>query len=218
MEEITKYVEYMNEKFDIESEKTEGNNSENGMDKLINKYNSNNNKKLNTNAIQVILMEITRDIITNNRCYNVIDIERKRSLDKSNIVEIYEQYKKYKQNDKMSGVVPEIKMDMKLNTSDTYYIDTLSDITTELLIHKYGELVKTGDELTKHRYEYKFLLTYKNKKYIYCIYDYKKDGKFEKENDITWHIGCNIDKKEVTKVFIYNLKNELGLLECDCHE
>jgi hypothetical protein len=197
MDELKKYTDYLWEKLEIECDK--------------NDFEENKNKigKVNKKMIEIKMMEITSDILKKYICYDVIDIEKKNRLGEKNINNICEQYKKYKQNDKINSIEPEISMDININTKDTYYIDTLENVTTKMLINKYGELIKTGDDTTKHRYEYKFLLKYKGKKYIYCIYDYKKDGEFEKEDEINWHIGCNIDKKEITKVFVYYLKKEL---------
>lgn len=205
MDELNKYIEYLKEKLEIEF----GEGDDESNESIIRNVGIKTSEKMSKSNLQIKIYEITKYIIKSYKCYNIIDMEKSKCLDQDDISELCDQYIKYKQNDKISGVVPELKMDNNINTLDTFYIDTLN-ITTNMLKSRYGDLIKTGDETSKHRYEYKFVLTYKNKKYVYCLYDYKCEGEFEKEEDINWHIGCNVDKKEVTKIFIHCLKNELN--------
>lgn len=88
----------------------------------------------------------------------------------------------------------EVQVCNEIDTSETFYVDTL-DISTEKLIEKFGEPIKTGEEGDEHSFEWKL----KVRDNVYTIYDWnEKDTPLR---DKTWHLGSTIsDKKGVSVI------------------
>jgi hypothetical protein len=139
-------------------------------------------------------LKIVNYVLSNYKCYRVSDTDfNSRLTDPKPIVE---EYKKYKQACVQYTKPAEYMLDPDLNTMDTYYIDTLC-VTSELLIAKFGPMIRTGTDTDKHRYEYKFI--YDNT--LFSLYDWKTNGEFEKEYLIKWHLASNRDltQKEINE-------------------
>lgn len=108
--------------------------------------------------------------------------------------------KSKKENNNDDNVI----VNMKLDTTNTYYLDTL-EFTTIELVNKLGEPNKTGGKDDKHRYEWKLMINNN----VYSIYDWCKYGKFEEFENEKWYIGgTSDDKKNVDKLIEYIKNND----------
>lgn len=97
--------------------------------------------------------------------------------------------------DNKEGII----IDMNLDTTNTYYLDTLC-FTTRELVNKLGEPKKTGGKNDKHRYEWRIMIN----ENVYSIYDWCRYGKFEEFENEKWYIGgTSDDKKNVDKIIDY---------------
>ena len=93
----------------------------------------------------------------------------------------------------------EVVVDPKLDTSKTYYMDTI-DYTTDELKSVFGEPMKTGDESDEWCFEWKLSVREKGKDdEIYTIYDW--------EDCEGWHIGGVVENIETIKQWINLNKN-----------
>jgi hypothetical protein len=94
-----------------------------------------------------------------------------------------------------------IELDASLDTSETYYIETL-DFTTEQIMSKWGRPEMTGTDETKHRYEWKFTAN----ENVYSIYDWVlEDGTYEELDNAEWFLAGITSNKTQTKNVINKL-------------
>lgn len=92
----------------------------------------------------------------------------------------------------------QIVIDNNLDTTHTWWLCNL-EYTTEQLTNVFGEPAFTGNENTKHRYEWKFSID----NHIFSIYDWKFDhGEFYDINEADWFLCGNSNKhnKKITEI------------------
>ena len=87
-----------------------------------------------------------------------------------------------------------VRIDMTLDTENTFWLDTL-EYWTKDLIKVFGKPKKTGSDQDDHLYEWKIQVN----NTIYTIYDWHNKEKLE---DITWHLGTNEENEDDFKVLI----------------
>jgi hypothetical protein len=93
-----------------------------------------------------------------------------------------------------------VVIDNNLDTSETYFLDTL-DFDTNTLLKKFGKPVK--NETAKNRFEWKV----KVGDNVYSIYDWVNDeGEFDPFADTWWHIGGVKNNKKDIKTITNFLK------------
>ena len=97
-----------------------------------------------------------------------------------------------------------IKVDMTLDTSETYNIDTL-EFWTEELIEVFGEPKKTGKSGDEHTWEWKIEVNGD----AYTIYDWNENGELFEES--TWYLGGMSENKK-------NIKELNKYIESVCKE
>ena len=92
-------------------------------------------------------------------------------------------------------------VDSKLDTSGTYYLDTL-DFTTEQLEMRMGKPVKTGGKDASFRWEWKVSIGDN----VYSIYDWKNEaGEFDDYQETEWYMAggkSNAKDKALFKAWI----------------
>ena len=159
------------------------------------------------------MTDLTRDILERFRCYEIIDDTFQNRLTETKSVDVYQNYKSYKQNERSKrehaaaesdccGIVGSLKQDCTLDTSDTMYQFSLDDITTKDLVSAFGEPVKTGTGEDKHRYEYKFRFG----EHTFSLYDWKNErNEFFDYVDIYWHVAANTRSKSIISAFKQSL-------------
>ena len=96
---------------------------------------------------------------------------------------------------------PVCVVDSKLDTSETYYLDTL-DFTTEQLEMRMGKPVKAGGKGDSFRWEWRVLIGDN----VYSIYDWKNEaGEFDDYQETEWYMAgmkTNAKDKAVFKAWI----------------
>lgn len=118
---------------------------------------------------------------------------------------------KSKKTKKLENKIEEIVINMNLCTSDTYYLDTLV-YTTQQLVNILGDPEKTGNESTKHQFEWKFMI----RNNVYTIYDWKnEDGEFSNFEDAEWFLGGNSEDEENIKMFYQLMTKKLEDIEIE---
>lgn len=138
--------------------------------------------------------------------------------DASIVLDMYKESgrkRKRTESDELADVV----VDDDLDTSGTYYLDTL-DLTTEELVAKLGTPLQA--EGKKHMHEWKV----KVGKSVYSVYDWQlEDGEFESFESATWHIAGKKANKAEVRMFVEFVKagqqakhSKLEHLEDDCRE
>lgn len=97
-----------------------------------------------------------------------------------------------------------VVVDNNLDTSGTYYLETL-DFDTNTLLKKFGKPLKNNGE--KNRFEWKV----KVGDNVYSIYDWVNDeGEFDSFADTWWHIGgLKSNKKDIKTIMDYLKVNEV---------
>jgi superfamily II DNA/RNA helicase len=88
---------------------------------------------------------------------------------------------------------PSVRLDMSLDTSETYNVETL-DFWTEELTKVFGEPKETGSEDEDHTWEWKVEVDGD----IYSIYNWNEYG--ESYEDATWYLGSTVENKKTIKV------------------
>lgn len=92
-------------------------------------------------------------------------------------------------------------VDSKLDTSETYYLDTL-DFTTEQLEMRMGKPVKAGGKGDSFRWEWRVLIGDN----VYSIYDWKNEaGEFDDYQETEWYMAgmkTNAKDKAAFKAWI----------------
>ena len=86
-----------------------------------------------------------------------------------------------------------VRLDMSLDTSETYNVETL-DFWTEELVKVFGEPKETGNEDHEHTWEWKVEVGGD----IYSIYNWNEYG--ESYEDATWYLGSTVENKKTIKV------------------
>lgn len=97
--------------------------------------------------------------------------------------------------------VEDVIIDNNIDTSETYYLETLENDTMQLL-KKLGKPIK--NETEKNRFEWKLKIN----DAIYTIYDWlNEDGEFENFEECYWHLG-GTDENEKNIRLIKTFLNE----------
>lgn len=150
------------------------------------------------------IISLTQEILSEFKCYEVIDTEFENRIDSSKAQDLHAQFK----SDSLKPVGVKMDVSDDVDTSDTFYVDTVDRVTTKKLVMKFGKLRHTGEDGDKFRYEYPFVLG-ENK---FVLYDYMcENGEFEKEAKISWHIASNTEDKEALSGFKKQLGSTLGV-------
>jgi hypothetical protein len=90
----------------------------------------------------------------------------------------------------------DIKLDMSLDTSDTFYLDTLGYSSLELT-SVFGKPKQTGKKDEEHVYEWKLEVNDN----VYTIYDWENEENFE---NTKWHLGgINESKNNIKALYKY---------------
>lgn len=98
-------------------------------------------------------------------------------------------------------VVPNYTVSESIDTSETFYVDTLQ-LSTETLKEKLGEPIETGKEEDEHSFEWKLMVG----ENVYSIYDWgEKDIDME---DKTWHVACTVTDKKGLNALKKQLENK----------
>jgi hypothetical protein len=106
--------------------------------------------------------------------------------------------KKTKKSEEVKEVEPEesnIKLDMSLDTTECYNVDTLEFWTSELT-QVFGKPKKTGGKDSEHTWEWKVEVNGQP----FTIYDWNENG--ESFDDTTWYLGATSDNKKNIKSLI----------------
>ena len=163
-----------------------------------------------------LFIQITQFIINNFLCFQINEFlhSKYNTIIDDNSENIYLEFKKYKNPDsKTQESETTLNLEDKLDTSSTFYIDSI-DLTSKDLVRCFNNPLYTGNKTDPWRYEYKFSLTVKHKKYIFYLYDYYDDNdNFYEFKNIYWHVACNTNKKEIYKEFLNQLNLKLHLIE-----
>jgi hypothetical protein len=85
-----------------------------------------------------------------------------------------------------------VRLDMTLDTSETYNVETL-DFWTEELEQVFGKPKKTGDDDQEHTWEWKVEVDGD----IYSIYNWNEYGESYEES--TWYLGSTVENKKTIK-------------------
>ena len=128
---------------------------------------------------------------------------KKKTTKKSESVEEVEvEEKPKKKTTKKSESVEEveveesnIKLDMSLDTSECYNVDTLEFWTSELT-QVFGKPKKTGGKDSEHTWEWKVEVNGEP----FTIYDWNENG--DSFDDTTWYLGATSDNKKNIKALI----------------
>ena len=116
-----------------------------------------------------------------------VEEKPKKKTTKKVTEEVEEKPKKSIKKDKTG-----IKLDMTLDTSETYNVDTL-DFWTEELVSVFGKPKKTGSKEDEHTWEWKIEVNGD----VYSIYDWNENkDSFE---EATWYLGATSDNKKNVK-------------------
>lgn len=139
----------------------------------------------------------------------LIDISQRITPDQSE--NIYYHYKTYKNSEsKIHETETSLIIDENVNTSTTFYIDSIN-YTSKDLVKCFDQPLYTGTKSDQWRYEYKFSLIFQQKKYIFALYDYLDDNdNFYEFKNIYWHIASNTDKLDVHKAFLNQLNLKIN--------
>ena len=86
----------------------------------------------------------------------------------------------------------EIEVNVKFDTSDTFYIDTLEFSTCDL-IKVFGKPYNTGTRDSKHQYEWKIMV---GGSIVYSVYNWlNEDGEHDEFSDNEWHVASTKEDK-----------------------
>lgn len=96
-----------------------------------------------------------------------------------------------------------VRLDMSLDTSETYNVETL-DFWTQELVKVFGEPKKTGSEDDEHTWEWKLEVGGD----IYSIYNWNEYG--ESYEEATWYLGSTVENKKTIKVLNDYIWSMLG--------
>jgi hypothetical protein len=228
MEHVNKYLDYLLEKLYIFKPNVELDVSNCIDDKSAFELNKFYDEKNNTKKVSdQFLQNITKHILNNYLCFEVIDYNLQNRLNESQQLQLYNLYKKYKENKNQireypidccnevgGSVTTESQLnstpfiDTSLDTSgpDIEYIESLDLVTTKGLANAYGKYLFTGTSRGScHRYEYKFSFN----GYIYSIYDYlDENDKWYPIDDIYWHVATNCKECSINDLFIKEIKSQ----------
>ena len=98
--------------------------------------------------------------------------------------------------------IDQVKLDMTIDTENTFWLDTL-EYWTKDLIKVFGKPKKTGSDENDHLYEWKIQVN----NTVYAIYDWHNKEKLE---DITWHLGTSEENEDDYKVLIKYIDEIIG--------
>jgi len=119
--------------------------------------------------------------------YDIEDMEYKTILES------------FKTKDSKSRVI--FQVDSTLDTSETYYVETLENVTYDDLENLFGEPICTNIEFgVKNKYEWKL----KGKNCVYTIYDWISTGE-------DFHIGTNKTNKTELQNLIEHIKSSVNV-------
>lgn len=103
--------------------------------------------------------------------------------------------KKSKEVESDVEVDESVKLDMSLDTSETFNVDTLEFWTSEL-IQVFGKPKKTGGKDDEHTWEWKLEVNGEP----FTIYDWNENG--ESFDEATWYLGATSDNKKNIKTLV----------------
>lgn len=214
---INNYITYLINKFLIFKKNTELHEANSILDQdiIILSIPTNLLKpKLN----DTLFIKITEFILDNFLCFKIslYNLIKDHQININDAENIYFQFKKYKNSDsKTQQSETTLTLEETLDTSTTFYIDSI-DYTSKDLVRCFNNPLYTGNKTDPWRYEYKFSLSVKHKKYIFSLYDYyDDDDNFYEFKNIYWHVASNTNKKEIYKQFINQLNLKLNIKD-DC--
>lgn len=154
------------------------------------------------------MVKLCKTILESFRCFNIgllVDGSFGDQLSDVDASQIYMHYKRYKcsSSSQTRETETSLVLDNTLNTSDTFYVDSLETVTTNDLKNRFGNYIQSGKSENDFRYEYRFRFAKDNRVYKFSLYDYKNDdGEFYKDQDIYWHVASNTDKHDVNTSFV----------------
>ena len=147
-------------------------------------------KEPGRNKIETFIKKLNKEYILMKESEKVLDIKLMVKNFKDNKPKIVKNNNKIVKNKNM---VNSVFVDVSLDTSNTYNIDTLEYFTDEL-INAFGKPEKIKNEDSK--YEWKLNVDGE----IYSIYDWIENK--EKFEDITWYLaGLNEDTDKIKKIY-----------------
>lgn len=164
----------------------------------------------------IFMQKLTNYILTDFICFDVIDHDLQHRITPQSQHQLYDLYKRYKENKNQIRSYSEdeycctnnmeLKLDPSLDTLETKYINSLDFVTTKGLIKAFGNYLFTGSNdptLSQHRYEYKFIF----RGYIYSIYDYlDENDSWFLTDDIYWHVATNCQEHVINDLFIKEIE------------
>lgn len=154
-----------------------------------------------TKCNEECMVKIAQGVLSAFKCYHALDINFVTRLDSSHAQELYGQYKS-----DSTKPLNQLVLSTDVNTTDTFYIDTLPCVTTKILVETLGELRHTGRKGDKYRYEYPFRCG----ENTFVLYDWvRDDGVFETDQDITWYIAGSTDDEKAIATFKQQLQDTL---------
>lgn len=123
--------------------------------------------------------------------------EKAKTTKKSKVEEVVEKVEKVEEVvEKVEDVeVENVKLDMSLDTSETFNVDTLEFWTSEL-IQVFGKPKKTGGKDDEHTWEWKIEVNGAP----FTIYDWNENG--DNFEDTTWYLGATSENKKNIKTLI----------------
>jgi len=174
-------------------------------------------KLLKPKLNDTLFIKITEFILDNFLCFKInalLSLIKDCQITINNAENIYSQFKKYKNSDsKTQESETTLNLEENLDTSSTFYIDSIN-YTSKDLVRFFDKPLYTGNKNDPWRYEYKFSLSVKHKKYIFSLYDYYDDNdNFYEFKNIYWHVASNTNKKEIYKEFINQLNLKLNQIQ-----
>ena len=125
--------------------------------------------------------------------------EKAKTTKKSKVEEVIEKVEevieKVEEVVEQDEEVENVKLDMSLDTSETFNVDTLEFWTSEL-IQVFGKPKKTGGKDDEHTWEWKVEVNGAP----FTIYDWNENG--DNFEDTTWYLGATSENKKNIKTLI----------------
>lgn len=119
----------------------------------------------------------------------------KKSVEKSEEAAVETPKKTTKKSEAIEVEEPNIKLDMSLDTSECFNVDTLEFWTSELT-QVFGKPKKTGGKDQEHTWEWKLEVNDE----VYTIYDWNENG--EEYEEATWYLGSTSENKKNIKALV----------------
>lgn len=117
--------------------------------------------------------------------------EKAKTTKKSKVEEVVEKVEEVESENEVENV----KLDMSLDTSETFNVDTLEFWTSEL-IQVFGKPKKTGGKDSEHTWEWKIEVNGDP----FSIYDWNENS--DSFEDTTWYVGATSENKKNIKTLV----------------